>query len=284
MGKCMAEHKKYIVKEGDTLESLAKHFYNDSIFADSLRQVNRIAPRDNVRVEMQIKLPPRLAAIGPSEKVKDKTVKHILYGKLKSDSNYLFPLPKQYQDKGYHAGARSFGWNRGGGRCHAGCDLYAPLGKEIFAVADGIIQNYHFFYWKTFALEIDHGDFSVVYGEVQPPADPEKYGITVTPEVLKLIKSLDDFEKSGLPNSFKKGSPVKKGDHIAYVGQLYKDNGSVPFAQTMLHFEKYSNKATGPFTEKTNINNYLHVPVLPYKRRKDLQNPTEFLDSCELID
>jgi murein DD-endopeptidase MepM/ murein hydrolase activator NlpD len=273
----MAEHKKYIVKEGDTLESLAKHFYNDSIFADSLRQINKIAPQDNVRVAMQLKLPPRLAALGSSEKVKDKTVKHILYGKLKNDSDNLFPLPKQYQDKGYHTGARSFGWNRDGGRCHAGCDLYAPLGKEIFAVADGIILDYHSFYWKTFALEVNHGDFSVVYGEVQPPDDPEKYGITVKPEVMNLIKSLKVPEKLGFPNNLRKGSTVKKGDHIAYVGQLYKDNGSAPFAHTMLHFEKYSNKAIGPFTEKTNINDYLHVPVLPYKRRKTFKTQQNFL-------
>ena len=210
---------------------------------------------------------------------KNKTIKHA----RSAPSNYLFPLQKSYQDKGYHAGARSFGWNRDGGRRHAGCDLYAPLGSEIYAVADGVIIDYHFFYWKTFALEVDHGDFSIVYGEVQPPEDPKVCGITVTFEVLKFISELKEDEKLGLPNNLKKGSTVKQGDHIAYVGQLYKNNGSNPFSCTMLHLEKYSNKATGPFTQRMNVSDYLHIPALPYKRRKDLQDPTEFINKCKLI-
>jgi hypothetical protein len=273
--------KNYSVKLGDTLESLAKTFYNDPIHADSLRKINKIAPQDNVRVAMNIILPPRVVSIGPSEADGDKTVKNVHYGKLRDNTKYLFPLPKEFQDKGYHAGARSFGYTRGE-RAHAGCDLYAPVGTEIFAVADGVIKDYHFFYWKTFALEIDHGEFSIVYGEVQPPDDPKKCGILVSSEVMRLLQEIGQNEKLGLPNDLKKNSTIKRGDHIAYVGHLYRDNGKIPFENTMLHFEKYSNKASGPFTQKTNTTDYLNVPIKAYKRRKDLENPTDFLDNCEL--
>jgi murein DD-endopeptidase MepM/ murein hydrolase activator NlpD len=232
---------------------------------------------------MDVILPPRVVSIGSSENVGDKTVKNIHYGKLQDTSNYLFPLPKEFQDKGYHSGARSFGCLRSKGtRAHAACDLYAPLRKEIFAVADGVIIDYYFYYWKTFALAVDHGDFSVVYGEVQPPEDPEKYGITVTSKVMQLIQELNIPEKQGLPNNLKKGSKVKRGDHIAYVGQLYENNGSKPFEHTMLHFEKYSNKATGPFTQETNSVYINKIKNKPYKRRKDLEDPSDFLDNCEL--
>jgi hypothetical protein len=278
-------NKKHTVKEGETLQSLAKTFYNDPIHADALRKINQIAPQDDVRVAMDIILPPRVVSIGSSENVGDKTVKNIHYGKLQDTSNYLFPLLKEYQDKGYHSGSRSFGCLRSKGtRAHAGCDLYAPLGTHIYAVADGRILNYHFFYWKTFCLEVNHGDFSIVYGEVQPPEDPEKYGITVPPKVMKLIQELSKNEKSGLPNDLKKGSSVKRGDQIAFVGQLYVDNGTKPFENTMLHFEKYNNKASGPFSlpDKTDISGYINVEKKQYKRRIDLENPTDFLDNCKL--
>ena len=50
-------NKKYTVKQGETLESLAKTFYNDPIHADGLRKINQIAPQDDVRVAMDIILP-----------------------------------------------------------------------------------------------------------------------------------------------------------------------------------------------------------------------------------
>jgi murein DD-endopeptidase MepM/ murein hydrolase activator NlpD len=261
--------KKYTVKQGDTLESLAKTFYNDPIHADSLRKINQIAPQDNVRVAMDLILPPRIASIGPSETDRDKTVRKVLYGKLREKSNYLFPLPKQYQDKGYHAGARSFGHARGD-RAHAACDLYAPVGTNVYAIADGKILDYHFYYWKTFALEIDHGEYSVVYGEVQPPL--EKNGIKDPPSP-KYLK--------GLPGNLKRGMDVKRGQHIAFIGQLYVKDGPTPFEHTMLHFELYKNTATGAFTDKTNLKDYAHVTPRPYKRRRDLLDPTDFLDKAE---
>jgi peptidoglycan hydrolase-like protein with peptidoglycan-binding domain len=205
----------------------------------------------------------------------------------KKEKTYVFPLPKTYQDKGYHKGERSFGSGRSDGtRAHAGCDLYAGLGKEIFSVADGIILDYYNYYWKTFALTVDHGDFIVLYGEVQPPINPEKHGITLSKDVMAYIAKLQDKEKLGLPGNLKKGDPVKKGQHIAYVGQLYTRNGSIPYKHTMLHFEKYKRTTTGALTQVNYNGSYENLDKdkknLKFKRRKDLENPTEFLDNCEL--
>jgi|GEM_PF-1187405 len=200
----------------------------------------------------------------------------------KMDGSCLFPLPSEYRDKGYHSGMRAFGSDRSKKtRRHAGCDLYAPLGTNIHAVADGTIIGYYNYYWKTFALAIDHGDFSVLYGEVQPPADPENYGYASIP----YLSTLTANEKRGLPAGLKKGSTVKRGQHIAYVGQLYENSGTVKHENTMLHFEKFSNEAEGAFTNTNNVNDYWNIkdksPSKPFYRREDLENPTEFLDECE---
>lgn len=72
-----------------------------------------------------------------------------------------------------------------------------------------------------------------------------------------------------------KNSPVMAGDRveagqvIGHVGQMI----SVP--QAMLHFELYdgSDKASGQLTDKSHA---------PYMRRRDLVDPTGFLDSLFL--
>jgi murein DD-endopeptidase MepM/ murein hydrolase activator NlpD len=59
------------------------------------------------------------------------------------------------------------------------------------------------------------------------------------------------------------GSKLKEGDVIAYVGKMYKSS--------MLHFEMYEGTAAGGLTDRSNP---------PFQRRKDLMNPTDYLDSC----
>lgn len=54
---------------------------------------------------------------------------------------------------------------------------------------------------------------------------------------------------------------VKRGDVIGKVGKVGKGS--------MLHLEMFSGRATGDLTQK---------PFLPYNRRKDLIDPTPFLD------
>lgn len=61
----------------------------------------------------------------------------------------------------------------------------------------------------------------------------------------------------------KAGDHVHGGDVIAYVGRL---NGT---GASMLHFELYSGSASGQLTVLGNP---------PYQRRRDLVNPTSFID------
>jgi hypothetical protein len=50
----------------------------------------------------------------------------------------------------------------------------------------------------------------------------------------------------------------------------------------MLHFEKYNNKATGPFSQESNSTYINNIVKKVYKRRKDLEDPTDFIDNCKI--
>jgi hypothetical protein len=149
--------------------------------------------------------------------------------------NVKFPL-KTRSPSSYKTGMRKFGSNRSGGRKHAGCDLYAPIGTPVYAMDSGEVKNFYSFYLGTYALEIEHSDFFARYGEISKTAD-----------------------------GIRKGSKVKKGQLIGYVGELKGLNMS------MLHLELYSGKATGPLTVRNNK---------PYQRRTDLIDPTPILDKA----
>ena len=130
----------------------------------------------------------------------------------------LFPL-KFLPKESYKEAPRHFGARRSKGkRKHAGCDLYAPVGTPIFAVADGVVLDFYEFYLESWALEVDHGDFVVRYGEV----------------------------KKTLPAGVKKGAKVFAGQHIANVGVLQG------LKLSMLHFEMYAGTAKGALTQKGN--------------------------------
>ncbi len=197
---------------------------------------------------------------------------------LKGNGSFCFPLNFKFQDKGYKQGARAFGSSRNNGeRAHAGCDLYAPAGENIYAVADGEVKAYHDFYMQTYAMVIDHKDYIVRYGEIQPPKDHD-YGNNPP----------DDLRK-GMASNVIIGSKVKKGQHIAYVGQLRQKNsitGALEnYKQTMLHFEMFKGIAGGNpilLTAKDNKESDFVAP-LNYERRKDLLNPTQNLDNATSI-
>jgi murein DD-endopeptidase MepM/ murein hydrolase activator NlpD len=115
----------------------------------------------------------------------------------------------------YREGMRRFGAQRGGGRKHAGCDLYAPLGTPIFAMDDGVVvQDLYHFYLGTYALEIQHPHFLARYGEITSRA----------------------------PDGLRNGSPVRRGQLLGFVGRL---SG---LDLTMLHLEMYAGSASGPLT------------------------------------
>lgn len=127
--------------------------------------------------------------------------------KPKDDGSYLFPL--KARTNSYKNGFARFGSNRSGGkRKHAGCDLYAPAGTEIRAMADGVVRNVYYFYDNTDAIEIVHPKHIIRYGEVR--------------KGKSLVKA---------------GDKVVKGQAIAYVGSL--TTKGIP--SMMLHLEMYSN-------------------------------------------
>jgi len=125
-----------------------------------------------------------------------------------------FPL-KSRPALSYKTDIRRFGANRDhGARLHAGCDLYAGVGTEILAMKDGtVILDAYPFYLGTKALEVNHGDFVVRYGEILNAA-----------------------------TGVHKNAQVKRGQVIAYVGKLQG------LTNSMLHFEMYSGKGAGPLT------------------------------------
>jgi len=138
-------------------------------------------------------------------------------GVLPIASAVRFPLASR-PAKSYKEGMRRFGAGRKKGRLHAGCDLYAPVGTQIYAMADGeVIRDVYAFYLGTYALEIRHPEFLARYGEIGSAA-------------------------AGL----KKGSKITRGEEIARVGELRGLNLS------MVHLELYSGKASGRLTLPSN--------------------------------
>jgi hypothetical protein len=167
-----------------------------------------------------------------------------------ASSKYSFPLdfiPTEDFHRGGHS--RFFGASRrGSDRLHAGCDLFAPIGSPIYAMADGVISVApYYFYDGTYAIEINHNNKIFRYGEMLPNA-------TINPH-LKFLPEL------------KAGLKVNKGDVIGYVGKL------VNYQHTMLHMEMYSGSSKGPLTDRS-------APNL-YRRRRDITDPTNILEGAK---
>lgn len=156
-------------------------------------------------------------------------------------AGFIFPLRKEPQAD-YHTGGRRFGASRSGGtRRHAGCDLIAPKGTEIMAMADGqVIKNPYHFYRGTDALEIKHDNGMVV-----------RYC-----EISKI-----------LPRGIVNGTRVSQGQVIAYVGEMTFSSGA---KSSMLHLEMYKGTRSGNLTQTGNN----------YKRRSDITDPTPYLDNA----
>jgi murein DD-endopeptidase MepM/ murein hydrolase activator NlpD len=189
---------------------------------------------------------------------------------------FRFPLDNEYRDNGYHTSPRSFGSSRNGGaRHHAGCDLYAPVGSKIYSMADGIIEDYRNFYGQTYVLVINHDGKIFRYGEIQPPAANHGYTKDIPSENVR----------KGLAVPFTRGMKIKRGQHIAYVGQLRLLNKNTSkienYKQSMLHIEIFSGDGHGELTEPDN-KKYTNVPARNYMRRSDLLAPTQIIDNSSL--
>lgn len=129
-----------------------------------------------------------------------------------------------------------FGAGRTSTRLHAGIDLYAPDGTEVFAMTGGKVTQIYLFYESLLAIEVENDDGTTIrYTELTP-----------------LVKV---------------GDRVEQGQLIA---RLKKNSGG----SCMLHLEIYATAGTGPLTQVNN-KIYLYVPIQTksYMRRSDLVDP-----------
>lgn len=174
------------------------------------------------------------------------------------------PFPISFIPKlaysGSHKGARYFGAPRDHHtRKHAGCDLIAPQGTDVFAVADGTIYEVsRSFYNGTAAVAVQHPNL--------PGMKENGNYIVRYCEVLNSQNDATYFRK------LKVGDKVSAGQTIAKVGKMKVDS--------MLHFELY----TGEVAEKSSLSPPKDKPLdkstydARFKRRKDLIDPTQLLD------
>jgi hypothetical protein len=125
-------------------------------------------------------------------------------------ADFIFPLRRR-PTASYHECGRAFDCPRPG-RKHAACDLIAPPGTEVLAMADGkIIQKPYHFYEGTYALEVKHDNGMVVrYGEID----------------------------QRVPQGIGAGTRVTQGQVIARVGLNSKGT-------SMLHLEMYEGSKEG---------------------------------------
>lgn len=129
----------------------------------------------------------------------------------------VWPVPQWQSQFSYKQHPRSFGSKRSKGRIHAGCDLYAPLGSEVLAIAAGKVISAGQFYMGTFEVSIDHGVLGVV-----------RYGEITVAEGLSLKTTVEAGQVIG---------------HIASLGR-----GIPP----MLHIEQFKGGKVGTLTNRDN--------------------------------
>jgi murein DD-endopeptidase MepM/ murein hydrolase activator NlpD len=154
-----------------------------------------------------------------------------------------FPYARVYNESWLRSPGK-FGSNRGSHRAHAGSDLYAPLGTWVHAIAAGtVIQGPYAFYARTFALEVDHGDFVARYGEIQSDSP------------------------------VRRGDRVRAGQRIARVGHLV----GIRVPSDMLHLELYRGNASGALTVR-DASSAKRSDGVSYQRRRDLIDPTPLLN------
>jgi murein DD-endopeptidase MepM/ murein hydrolase activator NlpD len=141
-----------------------------------------------------------------------------LISKLDSaGKKHYFPICKPiYKLEGHFKGngSHSYGSKRKNGRLHAGIDLYAPRGSEVYSIQDGIVSRIALFYEGSFAVEIKHASCVFRYCEIAPVI-----GLQI-------------------------GSKVSAGDVIGHITTLNSTS------LTMLHLEQYHDvNASGALTQ-----------------------------------
>lgn len=161
-----------------------------------------------------------------------------------------FPAPEWV---GTYVEMAQFGHNRKGGkRIHGGVDLYAPFESDVFAVDGGVFVEISppGFAGNTSAISVQHEGIGVI-----------RYG-----EVVKIAKEYNFV-----------GAKVKSGERVV----IAKVGHAVPKLSPMLHFELFDGSTSGSLTDRSGKVEYYNEDVLKsanYERRKDLMNPTKFLE------
>jgi murein DD-endopeptidase MepM/ murein hydrolase activator NlpD len=166
---------------------------------------------------------------------------------FRSNTMAVYPLPI-IEEQNYHYGGIRFGASRDdGARTHAGCDLIAPPGTPVYAVAGGTVVQVpkKAFFQNTYTVVIEHSGFTIRYCELD-----EKRNVV-------------------------EGQYVPEGTLIGTIGRNNKGRG-------MLHLEMYRGDRTGPFSQPGN-KKYDNVAEKSYQRRRDLMDPTEHLDRWKLF-
>jgi murein DD-endopeptidase MepM/ murein hydrolase activator NlpD len=152
-------------------------------------------------------------------------------------------------------------WENRGDRFHCGVDLYAPVGTEVVAIEDGIVESI--------------GD--ATSPNILPYWNKTYYVIIKT-------KSNLFFKYAELGKVVvKKGEKVKSGQLIGYVGLVLNtnkiDKSSPKYIQnlkknpSMLHFEMYVNKPI------ESHKNYLGGNWFGSTKPRNLLDPTHYLTS-----
>jgi len=180
-------------------------------------------------------------------------------GSTQTSAGGIWPLetPKRNTYSGESNNGRRFGEARNGGRIHAGCDLLAPYETGVKSIESGEVIYIGDFYLGTKQLQIKHGNYIVRYGEIKDVVP----GLRV-------------------------GDQVSKGQVVAKVGRFQPDPDHQPnLWYSMLHIEMYGNTSLNisqnPLTDTSNSSNYENVTPRNYQRRRDLLDPTSFLDTLE---
>jgi murein DD-endopeptidase MepM/ murein hydrolase activator NlpD len=180
-------------------------------------------------------------------------------------ARFPFNVPAREPYAGPGGGIRVFGASRDHGhRLHAGCDLYAPIGTPIFAIAAGeVILAPYAFYLGTHAIEVFHPGIGVVrYGEVLSPGKYPAFQESLAAGYARAgIEHPRVIPAPHLTN----GMPLVEGQLIAAVGKL------TGLPNPMLHFELYQAAAKGKSLSGGG----------KFSRSAYLLNPTKLLQDLE---
>lgn len=178
-----------------------------------------------------------------------------------------FPLPAR-PAQSYRTGGRRFGDDRGA-MLHPACDLLAVSGTEIYAVEDGTIIYGPKAFFESGPHIADPND------STKSICKPGVECLMVYDMLVKHKTFLARYGEIGIrvPKEIKPGATVTEGQLIGYVG--------AQTVSSMLHFEMYSNPDDISYpTVKGNMTYLNFKPKKTYSRRKDLMDPTDYLDGC----